>query len=43
MLGVMPEGAPPPAHHSPGFKIDEQALEVGVKVLAGVASRLAAE
>jgi amidohydrolase len=43
MLGVMPEGEPPPAHHSPGFKIDEQALEVGVKVLAGAASRLAAE
>jgi amidohydrolase len=43
MLGVMPEGAPPPAHHSPGFKIDESALEIGVKMLAGVASRLAAE
>jgi amidohydrolase len=43
MLGVMPEGAPPPAHHSPGFKIDESALEVGVKVLAGAASRLAAD
>jgi amidohydrolase len=42
MLGVMPEGQPPPAHHSPGFKIDEAALEVGVKVLAGAASRLAA-
>ena len=43
MLGVMPPGAPPPAHHSPGFKIDESALEVGVKVLAGTASRLAAD
>src|SRR4029077_4995287 len=43
MLGVMPEGAPPPSHHSPGFKLDESALEVGVKVLAGAASRLAAE
>ena len=43
MLGVMPEGSPPPAHHSPGFRIDESALEVGVKVLAGAASRLAAE
>src|SRR3977135_694703 len=31
MLGVMPEGAPPPAHHSPGFKIEESALEIGVK------------
>lgn len=41
MLGVMPPGDTPPAHHSPGFKIDESALEVGVKVLAGAASRLA--
>ena len=41
MLGVMPEGTPPPAHHSPGFKIDESALEIGVKVLAGAAARLA--
>ena len=43
MLGAMPKGAPPPAHHSPGFRIDEDAFEVGVKVLAGAASRLAAE
>jgi metal-dependent amidase/aminoacylase/carboxypeptidase family protein len=43
MLGVMPQGAPPPAHHSPGFKIDESALEIGVKVLAGAASRLAVD
>jgi amidohydrolase len=43
MLGVMPEGSPPPAHHSPGFKIDESALEIGVKVLAGAAARLAAD
>ena len=43
MLGVMPPGDPPPAHHSPGFRIDESALEIGVKVLAGAASRLAAE
>jgi amidohydrolase len=43
MLGAMPKGAPPPAHHSPGFRIDEDALEVGVKVLAGAAARLAAE
>ena len=42
MLGVMPPGDTPPAHHSPGFTIDESALEVGVKVLAGAASRLAA-
>ncbi|OLC26659.1 MAG: hypothetical protein AUG06_06780 [Actinobacteria bacterium 13_1_20CM_2_65_11] len=43
MLGVMPPGETPPAHHSPGFRIDEGALEVGVRVLAGTASRLAAE
>ena len=43
MLGAMPKGAPPPAHHSPGFRIDEDALEVGVRVLAGAASRLSAE
>jgi metal-dependent amidase/aminoacylase/carboxypeptidase family protein len=43
MLGARPEGDTPPAHHSPGFKIDESALPVGVKVLAGAASRLAAE
>ena len=43
MLGAMPDGEPPPAHHSPGFRIDEGALAVGVKVLAGAASRLAAE
>lgn len=43
MLGAMPKGAPPPAHHSPGFRIDEDALEIGVKVLAGAASRLSAE
>ena len=43
MLGAMPKGAPPPAHHSPGFRIDEEALPVGVKVLAGAASRLATD
>ncbi len=43
MLGAMPPGETPPAHHSPGFRIDESALETGVKVLAGTASRLAAE
>ena len=43
MLGAMPKGAPPPAHHSPGFRIDEDAFEIGVKVLAGAASRLSAE
>ena len=43
MLGARPEGDSPPAHHSAGFRIDEAALPVGVKVLAGAASRLAAE
>jgi metal-dependent amidase/aminoacylase/carboxypeptidase family protein len=43
MLGARPTGDVPPAHHSPGFRIDEAALPVGVKVLAGAASRLAAE
>jgi len=43
MLGAMPAGEAPSAHHSPGFHIDEAALPIGVKVLAGAASRLAAE
>jgi amidohydrolase len=43
MLGAALKGEPPTAHHSPGFRIDEDALPVGVKVLAGAASRLAAE
>jgi amidohydrolase len=42
MLGAMPAGDAPPAHHSPGFRIDEDALPTGVRVLAGAASRLAA-
>jgi amidohydrolase len=42
MLGAMPPGEAPTAHHSPGFRIDEEALHIGVKVLAGAASRLAA-
>ena len=43
MLGARPDGDTPPAHHSPGFRIDEAALPVGVKVLAGAAARLATE
>src|SRR5437660_2225605 len=43
MLGAKPEGEAPAAHHSPGFRIDEAALPVGVKVLAGAASRLASQ
>jgi amidohydrolase len=43
MLGARPDAGLPPAHHSPGFRIDEAALPVGVKVLAGAASRLAVQ
>jgi metal-dependent amidase/aminoacylase/carboxypeptidase family protein len=42
MLGAMPDGDAAPAHHSPGFRIDEAAFPTGVKVLAGTATRLAA-
>jgi amidohydrolase len=42
MLGARPDGDTPPAHHSPGFRIDEGAFATGVKVLAGTAARLAA-
>lgn len=41
MLGARPDGDVPPAHHSPGFRIDEGAFATGVKVLAGTAARLA--
>ncbi|HEX2648221.1 MAG TPA: M20 family metallopeptidase, partial [Candidatus Dormibacteraeota bacterium] len=41
MLGARPDGEHAPAHHSPGFRIDEAALPLGVKVLAGAAARLA--
>ena len=43
ILGARPDGDTTPAHHSSGFRIDEAALPVGVKVLAGAAARLAAE
>ncbi|MEP7105363.1 MAG: M20 family metallopeptidase, partial [Chloroflexota bacterium] len=44
MLGCRPPDAEtPPAHHSPTFRIDEDAFAAGVKVLAGSAARLAAE
>jgi amidohydrolase len=42
MLGARPEGGEPPAHHSPGFRLDEGAFATGVRVLAGSAARLAA-
>jgi amidohydrolase len=42
VLGAAEPDEPPTAHHSPGFRIDESAFEVGVKVLAGTAARLSA-
>jgi amidohydrolase len=42
MLGAMLPGERPTAHHSPGFKIDEDAFPVGVKLLSAAASRIAA-
>lgn len=42
MLGCRPPDAEtPPAHHSPTFRLDEDAFANGVRVLAGAASRLA--
>jgi metal-dependent amidase/aminoacylase/carboxypeptidase family protein len=44
MLGCRPPDAEtPPAHHSPSFRIDEEAFATGVKVLTGAAARIAAE
>jgi amidohydrolase len=42
MLGARPEGDKPPAHHSPGFRIDESAFPVGVSLMSGAAARIAA-
>lgn len=42
MVGAKPSDAEePPAHHSPTFRIDEDALSVGLRVLAKSAVRLA--
>ena len=41
MLGARPEGDKPPAHHSPGFRIDESAFPLGVSLMAGAAARIA--
>jgi len=42
MVGAKPpELEVPPAHHSPSFRIDESALEVGVRVMLKSAVRLA--
>lgn len=44
MLGCRPPDAEtPPAHHSPTFRLHEEAFANGVRVLAGTAARLAAE
>jgi amidohydrolase len=43
MIGAQPADAnPPPAHHSPGFRIDEASFATGVRMMAGTAARLAA-
>ena len=43
MLGCRPPDAEtPPAHHSPTFRLHEDAFASGVRVLAGAAARLAA-
>jgi len=42
MLGAQPRDAEGPvAHHSPGFRIEEDCLQTGVRVLSLAASRLA--
>jgi amidohydrolase len=42
MLGAAPKDMEtPPSHHSPTFKIDEGAMEVGVRMMAASAARLA--
>jgi amidohydrolase len=44
MLGAMPPGAEvAPSHHSPTFRIDEAPFATGVRMMAGTATRLAAE
>jgi amidohydrolase len=44
MVGAKPADLDePPAHHSPGFRIDESALETGVRVMLESAVRLAGE
>jgi amidohydrolase len=41
MLGAMPPGERETAHHSSGFRIDENAFSLGVELLVGAASRIA--
>lgn len=41
--GCPPDAETPPAHHSPGFRIDEASFATGVRMMAGTAARLAAE
>ncbi|MDQ6773359.1 MAG: M20 family metallopeptidase [Candidatus Dormibacteraeota bacterium] len=43
MIGARPpDSETPPAHHSPGFRIDESAFATGVRMMATTAARLAA-
>jgi amidohydrolase len=43
MIGAQPPDAnPPPAHHSPGFRIDEASFATGVRMMVASAARLAA-
>jgi amidohydrolase len=43
MIGARPPDADPaPAHHSPGFRIDEAALATGLRMMTATAARLSA-
>jgi amidohydrolase len=43
MIGARPPDVdPPPAHHSPGFRIDEGSFATGVRMMTATAARLAA-
>ncbi|MBJ7599777.1 M20 family metallopeptidase [Candidatus Nephthysia bennettiae] len=43
MIGARPPDAdPPPAHHSPGFRIDEASLATGLRMMTATAARLSA-
>jgi metal-dependent amidase/aminoacylase/carboxypeptidase family protein len=42
MVGARPpDSETPPAHHSPGFRIDEASFATGVRMMASTAARLA--
>jgi metal-dependent amidase/aminoacylase/carboxypeptidase family protein len=43
MIGARPPDADPaPAHHSPGFRIDEASLATGLRMMTATAARLSA-